>query len=286
MGLRPGRDPLRLPLQEADGGPGRAVRPRPARQLRALGVNGTASPFDNAREPLAQFFKPVGHPNSDGFAVIVNHFKSKGDSDPVATSDNANSPLVGAFNGDRTRQAKELLKFANAFADRWNTTKVFLVGDFNAYTGEDPVQAILNDPDNVDDLGFGLLESDDPDDPTYVFTATAVNGANVGFGAAGSLDHVFASADARDAITGTDVWEINSNEPGVYNYSRFDNNATNFWDAAVPFGGSDHNPEIIGINVAAGPRASGTSRSSATTTSTAACSAAAPTAAPPSSPAR
>jgi predicted extracellular nuclease/2',3'-cyclic-nucleotide 2'-phosphodiesterase (5'-nucleotidase family) len=204
----------------------------------------TPSPFDNAREPLAQFFKPVGHPNSDGFAVIVNHFKSKGDSSPAAAGDNANDPLVGAFNGDRTRQATELLTFANAFAATWNTTKVFLVGDFNAYTHEDPVQKILSDPLNT--LGFDLVTSDDPDDLTYVFTTT-VDG--VGYGGAGSLDHVFASADAQAMITGTDVWEINSNEPGAYNYSRFNTNKTDFWDDTVPFAGSDHNPEIIGIDV-------------------------------------
>ena len=34
--------------------------------------------FGNAREPLAQAFKKVGSPNADGFAVVVNHFKSKG----------------------------------------------------------------------------------------------------------------------------------------------------------------------------------------------------------------
>ena len=56
---------------------------------------GVPSPFDNAREPLAQFFKPVGHPNSDGFAVIVNHFKSKGDSDPSATGGNASTANGG-----------------------------------------------------------------------------------------------------------------------------------------------------------------------------------------------
>ena len=33
--------------------------------------------FDNAREPLAQAFKRR-RPDADGFAVIVNHFKSKG----------------------------------------------------------------------------------------------------------------------------------------------------------------------------------------------------------------
>ena len=49
-------------------------------------------------------------------------------------------------------------------------------------------------------------------------------------------------------ITGTDVWEINSNEAGAFNYSRFNTNATNFFNGNMPFAGSDHNPEIIGIN--------------------------------------
>jgi 5'-nucleotidase len=206
------------------------------------------SPFDNAREPLAQFFKPVGHPKSDGFAVIVNHFKSKGDSDPAATGGNANSAnggLTGAFNLARTQQATELVRFANEFADKWNTTKVFLVGDFNSYTKEDPIEAIVNPAPGTDDLDFDVVTSSDPNDLTYVFTAT-VDG--VGYGGAGSLDHVLGSADARAMITGTDVWEINSNEAGSFNYSRFNTNATNFFNVNVPYAGSDHNPEIIGIN--------------------------------------
>ena len=35
-------------------------------------------PFADAREPLAQAFKGVGQPDDRAFAVIVNHFKSKG----------------------------------------------------------------------------------------------------------------------------------------------------------------------------------------------------------------
>ena len=208
------------------------------------------SPFDNAREPLAQFFKPVGRPTSDGFAVIVNHFKSKGDSSPAATGGNADNDLTGAFNLARTQQATELVRFANEFADKWNTTKVFLVGDFNAYTGEDPIQAILHPAAGTDDLDFDVVESSDTKDTTYVFTTT-VDG--VGYGGAGSLDHVLASADARAMISGTDVWEINANETTAYDYGRFNTNATNFFDGSTPFRGSDHNPEIIGINVATSP---------------------------------
>ena len=34
--------------------------------------------FADAREPVAQAFKKVGTADADAFAVIVNHFKSKG----------------------------------------------------------------------------------------------------------------------------------------------------------------------------------------------------------------
>ena len=38
----------------------------------------TGDAFEDAREPVAQAFKQVGTPDTDAFAVIVNHFKSKG----------------------------------------------------------------------------------------------------------------------------------------------------------------------------------------------------------------
>ena len=38
--------------------------------------------FADAREPLAQAFKAVGSDDADAFAVIVNHFKSKGSGTP------------------------------------------------------------------------------------------------------------------------------------------------------------------------------------------------------------
>ena len=245
MGLGPGRHPLGLPLQQADD---RARRPV---HLDLPGLNGAPvpSPFDNAREPLAQFFKPVGHPNSDGFAVIVNHFKSKGDADSgdgggPAAGDNANDPLLGAFNGDRTRQAGELLRFANWFAGKWSTDRVFLVGDFNAYTGEAPVQTILNDPDHVDDLNFRLLESDDPRRPDLRLHH---------HGRRHRLRrHRLSRPRLRECrgpgmVTGTTSGRSTPTSRASYNYSRFNTNTTDFWDGSVPFGGSDHNPFIIGI---------------------------------------
>jgi 5'-nucleotidase len=190
---------------------------------------GPTSPFANAREPLAQAFKPKGQPNSAAFAVIVNHFKSKGDSTPPATGDNANGEQ-GAFNGDRVRQANALVTFANEFAAARGTNKVFLTGDFNSYTHEDPMQVLY-------DAGFGAVESDDADDDSYSFS-----------GLSGSLDHVLANDAAMSMVTGADVWEINADEAIAFQYSRYNYNATQFFDGSSPFAASDHNPEIVGID--------------------------------------
>jgi len=219
-----------------------------------------ASPFDVAREPLAQFFKPVGYPNSAGFAVIVNHFKSKGgtstsdDPNITITGDNKSDPLVGAYNQARIKEGQELVRFANEFAAKWKTDKVLILGDFNSYTEEDPVHAILDasqaDPGTGrDPLDFSLVESHDPNDITYNYTSnvnvgTDATGAvkvatpntdattgtdQVGYGTVGSIDHEFMSSAFKADLTGADVWEINANETDAYDYGRYNDNATNFY---------------------------------------------------------
>lgn len=224
-----------------------------------------ASAFDVAREPLAQFFKPVGYPNSDGFAVIVNHFKSKGGTstsdDPgiTVTGDNKSDPLVGAYNKARTAEAQELVRFANQFAAQWHTDKVLMVGDFNSYTDEDPIKEVLDDsttdPNNgVGALNFSLIESSDPNDITYNYTSNVnvgldSNGAvkvatpdtssttgtdEVGYGTVGSIDHEFMSDGFKSMFTGADVWEINANETDAYDYGRFNTNATDFYYGTAP----------------------------------------------------
>ncbi|HEX6248568.1 MAG TPA: ExeM/NucH family extracellular endonuclease [Nocardioidaceae bacterium] len=185
--------------------------------------------FDNAREPLAQAFKPAGAPDSKAFAVIVNHFKSKGDSNPKATGDNANG-IQGAFNGDRIRQAEALSAFADSFAAERGTKAVFLTGDLNSYSMEDPMQVLYAD-------GYTQVESDTEGEETYSYS-----------GLSGSLDHVLANDAALAMVTGADIWTINSPESVGFEYSRYNNNITNLYDAG-PFRASDHDPEIVGIDV-------------------------------------
>ncbi|TWH04268.1 5'-nucleotidase [Nocardioides sp. J9] len=199
--------------------------------------------FANAREPLAQVFKAKGAPDSDGFAVIVNHFKSKGDSctsneaqtqpEKCAAGDNEANAEVGAFNGDRVRQATRLLQFAEDFAAARDVEPIFLAGDFNSYTMEEPIKVLTSE-----DAGFQLIESDEESDESYSFS-----------GLSGSLDHVLANDAAMAMVTGADIWEINANEAASFQYSRYNYNVTDFWLPNQPWGTSDHNPEVVGIDV-------------------------------------
>lgn len=195
--------------------------------------------FTNAREPLAQAFKPAGGTDEQVFAVIVNHFKSKGDSDPEATGDNAETEDTGAFNGDRVRQATRLAAFAEEFGAARGTDRIFLAGDFNSYSQEDPMHVLY-------EAGFQAVESDQEHDESYSYS-----------GLSGSLDHVLASPAAYAMVTGADIWEINANESVAYQYSRYNYNVTQLFDASTPFAASDHNPEIVGIDIPGFPAAGG-----------------------------
>jgi len=188
-------------------------------------LTGSAA-FADAREPLAQGFKATGAPDADAFAVIVNHFKSKGSGVDDGTGQ-------GNANPDRVAQAEALSDFADQVAAGLGTDAVFLTGDFNSYTEEDPLQVLYGD-------GYDNLESTtDPHETTYSFD-----------GLAGSLDHVLASPAAAAMVTGVDIWNINADESIAFEYSRYNYNATDFY-APGPYRASDHDPEVVGIDLPA-----------------------------------
>ncbi|MDN5851615.1 MAG: ExeM/NucH family extracellular endonuclease, partial [Actinomycetia bacterium] len=183
--------------------------------------------FANARPPLAQTFRERGGARDDTFVAIANHFKSKGGD---GTGDNADTgDGQGAFNGDRVRQAEALVAFADERSDAARTPSVFLMGDFNAYTQEDPMQVFY-------DAGYVDLGSGRTDESTYVYD-----------GKVGSLDHILASPVAAEGVAGVDIWNINSVEPVAYEYSRYNYNATLLYDKS-PFRSSDHDPIVVGID--------------------------------------
>jgi len=181
--------------------------------------------FASARKPLAQVFKPVGATDDKKFIAIVNHFKSKGS---AATPDDTDKGQ-GASNLARTKQAQSLLAFSNELQESKGTDKVFLIGDFNAYSQEDPIRVLS-------EAGYTDLEAG-TGKHSYLFG-----------GMVGSLDHILASPAAKATVTGTDIWNINSVESVALEYSRYNSNVGNYY-VADEFRASDHDPVLVGLNL-------------------------------------
>ena len=68
-------------------------------------------------------------------------------------------------------------------------------------------------------------------------------------GRSGSLDHVFSNAAADPLVRGVASWALNAQESVAFEYSRANSNAHLAFEADNPYRSSDHNPEIIGLNV-------------------------------------
>jgi len=186
--------------------------------------------FSNAREPLVQAFAAadIEEPAADEtFLVATNHFKSKGSGADDGTGQ-------GNSNPDRVAQADALVEFVDGISTETGIDSVFLAGDFNAYTAEDPI-VVLTDAGYID-LNTELNDSE----PTYNYD-----------GLDGSLDHVLANEAALELVSGVDVWQINGQEQVGFEYSRYNYNATILYDESV-YRASDHNPIIVGLDLAAG----------------------------------
>ncbi|MGJ9556362.1 ExeM/NucH family extracellular endonuclease [Actinotignum sp. GS-2025b] len=181
-----------------------------------------------ARQPLAQSFQAIvdGEGVGPEFVVITNHFKSKGSlSKKIANDEDV---YQGNNNLLRTKQAETLRDWIAAeFADK----PVFVVGDLNSYSKEDPIRVF-------EKAGYTNLHGHfQPDSYTYQFS-----------GLVGSLDHVLANPAAAKLATGGQVWNINSPESVALEYSRYNYNIKNLWDESA-FRSSDHDPFKVGLKV-------------------------------------
>lgn len=181
---------------------------------------------ENNRWPLAQAFEI----NNNRVTVVVNHFKSKGSTcadtagPGFGLGDDAGSALTG--NCDVTRQyaAERLIEWVEGKGDPvFANGKVLLIGDFNSYEEEAPIE-ILVDAGYVD-----MVESQGDDAFTFKFS-----------GRYGRLDYIFASPKIAKKVTDTEVWQINSVAPTGYIYFNdpVDESA---------HGSSDHDPVVISL---------------------------------------
>lgn len=187
--------------------------------------------FANARTPIAATFAPA-----DGGAevlVSVNHFKSKGsppDSDDDPNADRGDGQ--GAWNAARVAQAEALADWIADVQQDSGVTDTALIGDFNAYSQEDPIRALA-------DAGY----RDVAPDGAYSYTFD---------GLAGSLDHVLLNESAAQRLTDAAIWEINSPEPMTEEYSTYRTTKIDYYDDG-PQRSSDHDPVIVGLEAGRQP---------------------------------
>ena len=107
---------------------------------------------------------------------------------------------------------------------------IALVGDFNSYTLEDPLQVLYDA--GYTDAASALA----PGQYSYSFS-----------GLSGSLDHVLLNGPALERATGADIWEINAEESIALEYDRYNYHGTLFY-APDEYRSSDHDPVIVGLS--------------------------------------
>ena len=189
--------------------------------------SGDGEAFGNAREPIAQTFVPAS--GGTPFTVVVNHFKSKGSAGPWP-GDADTGDGQGASVESRVRQATALRDWIATDPTGSGSPDVLLVGDFNSYGQEDPLQVLYQAGFVNAEHHYGVTDS------TYVFQ-----------GLSGSLDHVLLSPSALERSTGATVWDINAGEALALEYSRY-NSVGALYHEASPFRSSDHDPVLVGLN--------------------------------------
>jgi predicted extracellular nuclease len=191
------------------------------------------SAFVIARAPVAQTFRLTS--NNEQFTAIVNHFKAKSSGGTGLDADLGDGQAF--FNNTRKLEAAALVGFVNSFVTA-GSTRVIVMGDFNAYEQEDP----------IDVMRAGGLSTIINNSYSYMFN-----------GLSGSLDHALGTPALISVVSGSGKWHINADEPVVLDYNVETKNTTGCVTnctspdlyAATPFRASDHDPVLVGLSLQA-----------------------------------
>lgn len=195
------------------------------------------SGHDRNRAALAQTFEEVT--SGERFTVVVNHFKSKGS----PCGEEGENVVVGSCNLTRLLAARALLAWLTTDPTGADDPDYLLLGDFNSYSREEPIRALLAGPDGIlgtaDDYTDLLYEFVGEDAYTFVFD-----------GQVGSLDYALANASLLPQVSGATAWHINADEPDILDYGlRHKSAAQAELYAPDPFRSSDHDPVIVGLSL-------------------------------------
>ncbi len=186
---------------------------------------------DKNRPALAQTF--TENATGETFTVVVNHLKSKG-----SPCDDIGDPDAGDGQGNcnqtRTAAATALVNWLATDPTGSGDPDFLLIGDYNAYALEDPIDAIKAG-------GYLDLIAKFVNNPySFVFA-----------GQAGYLDHALASQSLAAQVVGVAEWHINADEPSVLDYQDYNQPAGLY--QADAFRASDHDPVVVGLRLGSAP---------------------------------
>jgi predicted extracellular nuclease len=189
------------------------------------------SRFNDARNrpALAQSFEVTA--TGAVLTVVINHLKSKGSSCDADADPNLDDGQ-GNCNQTRTNAAAAIADWVSSDPTGRKDPDYLIIGDLNAYTQEDPLTAFKN-------AGFTSLLEARNEPYSFVFDAQA-----------GALDHAVASASLVPQVVEAVEWHINADEPAVLDYNLENNRNPALFDPDSPYRASDHDPVIIGLDLA------------------------------------
>lgn len=188
-----------------------------------------SGPFaGGSRPPVAQTFLDLA--SGRRLTVVANHFKSKGSCPPQGEGlpeDRDRGDGQGCWNGHRVEAARTLDLWMKTDPTGSGSPHRVLLGDFNAYTREDPLRLLRS-------LGWRdalPIRGEARRHHSYVFN-----------GEAGTLDHILVSPSLAGAVTAAMIWQINSDESPLFDYNMERRPADLY--RPDPFAASDHDPLI------------------------------------------
>lgn len=184
---------------------------------------------NTSRHSLAVTFTEIS--TGGEFTAVANHLKSKSGTGTGADADQLDGQ--GSWQQQRELAAEALAAWVASDPTGSGDSDVLLLGDFNAYFREDAIGIL-------ETAGFDNLQATLTEDAySYVFD-----------GQTGSLDYIFANGGLASQITGLTEWHINSDEADALDYNLDYGRDPAIFDADVPVRVSDHDPLVIGIDLA------------------------------------
>ncbi len=178
--------------------------------------------FDNTKtmyRKAIQAFTLIS--NNESFMLSLNHFKAKSGSGTGDDADQGDGQ--GGFNATRVAEAEAVLRRCDA---QYTDEDVLVMGDLNAHSMEDPVQAFVN-------AGYTNLLKAYHGNSEYSYSYN---------GEVGLLDHALANESMRQQVSGVTSFHVNCDEPAKFEY-------TQAGTENIMYRYSDHDPIIVGLHL-------------------------------------